>query len=61
MCDKAQATKSNDSCRWGLMRIEDMVCENNEEDDVMPIITIADFQINAAFEEISVVITEEDK
>ena len=38
-----------------------MGSENNEGDDVMPIITIADFQINAAFEEVSVVITEEDK
>ena len=37
--------------------IEDMACEENEEDDVIPIITIADTLINASLEEVSVVIT----
>ena len=34
-----------------------MACEENEEDDVIPIITIADTLINASLEEVSVVIT----
>ena len=37
--------------------IEDMACKENEEDDVIPIITIADTLINASLEEVSVVIT----
>ena len=41
--------------------IKDMVCEKNEEDDVMPIITIANVLANAPFEEVSVVITEDDE
>ena len=41
--------------------IEDMACEENEEDDVMPIITIADILTNTLYEEVSGVITEEDE
>ena len=40
---------------------ENMGCEDNEENDVMPIITIADILANAPFEEVSVVITEDDE
>ena len=39
--------------------IEDMVCEENEEDDVIPIMTMADILSNALFEEVSVVIIED--
>ena len=41
--------------------IENMACEENEEDDVMPVITIADILSNAQFEEVSKVITEDDE
>ena len=40
---------------------ENMGCEENEEDDMMPIITIADILTSAPFEEVSVVITEDDE
>ena len=40
---------------------ENMRCEENEEDDVIPIITIADILANAPFEEVSVVLTEDDE
>ena len=36
--------------------IENMKCEENKEDNVMPIITIADILANGPFEEVSVVI-----
>ena len=34
--------------------IEDMTCEENEEDNVMSIITIANILANAAFDKVSV-------
>ena len=40
-------------------KIQDMACEENEEDDVIPIITIANILANAPFQEASVVITED--
>ena len=36
-----------------------MACEENEEDDMMPIITITDTLANAPFEKVSLVITED--
>ena len=42
-------------------KIEDMVCEENEEDDVMPIVTTADILVNASFDGVSVVITKDDE
>ena len=36
--------------------IENMTCEENKEDNVIPIITIADILANGPFEEVSVVI-----
>ena len=41
--------------------IEYMECDENQEDDVMPLITIADILANAPFEKVSVVITEDDE
>ena len=39
--------------------IEDVACDENEKDDVMPIATIANILVNASIEEVSV-ITEDD-
>ena len=63
MCDKAQATKSTGSCRsthsqWGNWGYE---CEENEEDDVMPIVIIADILANAPFKEVWAAIIEDDE
>ena len=38
-----------------------MACEENKEDDVIPIITIAGILVIAPFEEVSEVITEDDE
>ena len=40
---------------------KDMACEENKEDDVIPIITIAGILVIAPFEEVSEVITEDDE
>ena len=39
--------------------IEDVACDENEKDDVMPIATTANILVNASIEEVSV-ITEDD-
>ena len=41
--------------------IEDMGCEENEEDDVMPIVIIADILANAPFKEVWAAIIEDDE
>ena len=41
-------------------KIENMACVGNEEDHVMPIVTIADILANTPYEEVSVVTTEDD-
>ena len=41
--------------------IEDKACEENEEDNMIRIITIADVLANAQFKEVSVLITEDNK
>ena len=38
-----------------------MACEENEEDDVMPVKTIADILVYAPFEEVSEATTEDDE
>ena len=38
-----------------------MGCEENEEDDVMPIVIIADILANAPFKEVSAAIIEDDE
>lgn len=40
---------------------ENEACEENDEDDVMPTITIADILANAPFEKVSIVIIGDDE